>query len=299
MAKVKTFFKAFLMMLLVLPVMLVFTACGSQLDQEADCKTTGKFTASDMTSFENTLSTNEQNATSFGGDAGYRLTMKMTANGSLLDQNYSMSMYGNVIAKNLAEVGKEEMAAKLTMEINTLQMSGKATQEAFLKDQKIYIHVLPTTITAGSVKTEIADTKVVINSAEYATPDYVFGQLNAVQDGLTDVESVLALVKENANDATVEIVNNKITFNNQVAGLTNVVMYFNFKQDTDGKDNLFSLKVEADYTTEMGTGATDESVPIEMSGKISFTLQGFGGDIQYPVLTSGWTASDEAPNLFG
>ena len=127
--------------LCLVPSMLLFTACGGQLDSEAQCNVSKTYSASTAAEFAEKT----EGATISNGHSGwYRLTMKTTAQGSIgvagNPSTYSFENYTNALIEPNAI--DQRMALKTKTTFDMVGKQGSIEMESYLLDGNLYNHTL-------------------------------------------------------------------------------------------------------------------------------------------------------------
>ena len=265
-----------LSLVLLLPLLLVFTACGdvnAQLNTKASCNTRGEYTQ-EATRDELNGSIGQQ--TTINNDA-YRMTI--TASGSMMGIDVSSEI--NAIVKG------EEATLKITSTYP--QTNRLVSGYIYVKDGYIYTNANGAkTYMEGSLET-------------YLNEGTMNGNMPGLMDSITDVNAMLNMVSASDIEVSVEGNNYKIEFNS-IAGidvpslaemgmnlsdiLDNVVAYLNF--DNDG--NLVAMQFSFDM--EMSYEMFGQHINIDLS--LSVTMSKFDGEIQFPSF-NGYT--EAAPEI--
>jgi hypothetical protein len=238
---------AMLFSILVLPIALLFTACGttSQLDTKATCDTRGTYqTAATTQELNETIGSQEDFATD-----GYRIssTIKMTMTGGS-----EMNISFNAIYKN------NELAIKMVVpDIMATIQSGKmkyTNAYAYYKGGYIYA-----TMNGEKVKyqAQIEDMYDIENNFQYIKQ-------------YSNVEQLLNLVKSSSNISVFKDGNNfKVDFADSVA-FSDASMYLNFNAENVLKALNLQFNISA---STMNIGA-------------AVTMSPFDGEIEFPDLSS-------------
>ncbi len=271
--KTKNILRGVALGLCLIPSMMLFTACGGQLDEQATCKTSKSYSASTAAEFNEETSKNDQTYIDIAG--GYRITVDTSAEGYInttgYETKYSVKNFSNAAIKLGENPG---VALRTTTSCNLVGVEGNITMESYLKDNNLYVHSLPTTITSNYIQTSIAEQKIMIEGKDVVS---TLEEIGGISD-FTNLQSVMDFIKENEADAKFEInktgdnTSFKITFDNDFTyeTMANIVAYVNLRYD----NMITELKIEADYSTTTGA--------IQMQGKTICTISSFSGEIEYP-----------------
>lgn len=278
--KTKTFFKSLLLALLVLPVALLFSACGGQLSQTAKCDTSGNFdapqAASTIAAFNEVKEANPDNLTSFVNATGYRITMEVNA-------DYKAPVSGQQVSSSVSMkfngvFSEDECAMKVDdlLRIGNQSLSNKG--EVFVTGGKVYLHTMPKNV-AG---VEIPEQKVYGEVGSNIEDNLV--HLDGLTGELSDISAFMNLIPAVETEGVkVAKVGNKfrITFEEGVLsdlealGMSEFAFYFNF----DNENNLTAIQLDCAYSAMT---STDTGVSINLQGNMKITLSGFNGEIVFP-----------------
>ena len=253
--KKKTWLKM-LSLVLLLPLLLVFTACGdvnAQLNTKATCNTTGEYNQ-EATRDELNGSIGQQTTINNGG---YRMTIEATG-----------SAMGEEISSTINAIVKGDEA--------TLKMTAKDPQTGKNVDGYVYV-------TDGYIYTNAEGQKVRMEgSLNTFFNTEGFAEMPGLMDSITDINGILNMMSSSDVEISVDGNNYKIEFNT-IAGmevpslaemgvnlsdlLKDMVAYLNF----DDNGNLVAMNFS--FGMEMG-----EFFNIT----INVTMSAFDGEIQFP-----------------
>lgn len=273
--------------LCLVPSMLLFTACGGQLDSEAQCNVSKTYSASTAAEFAEKT----EDATISKGHSGwYRLTMKTTAQGSIgvagNPSTYSFENYTNaLIEPNSID---QRMALKTKTTFDMVGKKGSIEMESYLLDGNLYNHTLPSTVSLNYVTTTFPETKIKVEGYDISSTLSRIGLVDTYIDAQSIMDYINVSASTDKSDLKFEIneagnkINFKVTFGAGISNslMTNMVAYVNItKQEVNGY-MLDAIKLEGDYSMTAGSGFTGSAIP--MTGKTSITISKAWSEVEYP-----------------
>ena len=268
-----------LYLLLLLPLMFVFAACGEdpsvkQLNTEASCNTSGDY-ATEATKADYTTAVGEQ--TAIDAD-GYRITAVIKMQTGSGDEAVSQEiMKVNMIMKEVRTdtAVTYQMAMKMKMKNIFKGLLDEDTPDeiiayAYYKDGKIYSEDQDGNKYYDVVSIDDMFDSETMSLMAFTNLEEILGAVNAVGD--------VTVTKEGNNFKVVANGAANIDGQSISAGAT---AYINF--NSEGKIVAAQLSYDMAYLTS--------------TMNCQFTLSGFNGDIAFPDLTKYTQAPEEPDNL--